>query len=241
MIRHQCPHPYHQTKRQRKIEQYALLIVIVGLILFFLIGRFSVKSIADYQIDNAALQASVEELTDANKELLRQKDFVENSKKIDVQAQKDSRRSLTILNDELSEVKQELAFYQRVVAPETITKGLYIDSFKVNAKGEEGVYQYKLIVAQGVNKKRAIKGRYTFSVLGKLDGKEKVFLLKDMLASRQQSKGFVFRYYELLTGTLVFAKGFEPEQIVVTVSPTGKTAKEVRQQWFWREVIKSKF
>jgi len=238
MIRHKCPHPYHQAKRQRFVERYTLAIVIGCFVLLFIAGRFSVKSIAEYQVENASLQMSVDELTDINKELLRQQDFVENAKKIDEQAQKDSRHSLTKLNDELSDVKQELAFYQRVVAPETVAKDLYIDSFKINATGKAGVYQYKLIVAQGVNKKRAVKGRYSLSVLGKVAGKEKVLLLESMVASKQKTKRFVFKYYELLTGALVFEEGFMPEQVVVTVTPSSKGAATVRQQWFWREITK---
>jgi len=238
MIRHKCPHPYHQAKRQRWIERSTLAIVISCFLLFFIAGRFSVKSIAEYQVENASLQISVDELTGANKELVRRQDFVENAKKIDVQAQKDSRHSLTQLNDELSDVKQELAFYQRVVAPETVAKDLYIDSFKINASDNTGAYQYKLIVAQGVNKKRAVKGYYSLSVLGKVAGKEKALLLENMVASKQKTKRFVFKYYELLTGTLAFEEGFTPEQVVVTLTPSSKGAVKVRKQWFWREIFK---
>jgi len=238
MIRHKCPHPYHQAKRQHRVERYTLVMTIVGFLLFFLAGRFSVKSTVEYQVENSLLQVSVDKLTAANKELLREHDFIENAKKIDLQAQKDYRHSLTKLNDELSDVKQELAFYQRVVAPETVAKDLYIDSFKINATGKPGVYQYKLIVAQGVNKKRAVKGSYSLSVLGKVAGKEKVLLLQNMVASKQKTKRFIFKYYELLTGVLVFEEGFTPEQVVVMVTPSSKGVAKVRQQWFWREVAK---
>jgi len=238
MIRHKCPHPYHQAKRQRWIERYTPVIVIVVFLLCFLAGRFSVKSASECQAESLSLQMSVDELTAANKELLREQDFIENAKKIDIQALKDSRHSLTKLNDELSDVKQERAFYQRVIAPETLAKGLYVYSFKINATGKPGTYQYKLIVAQGINKKRVVKGHYSLSVLGKVAGKEKVLSLQNMLSSKQKTKGFVFKYYELLTGVLVFEEGFTPEQVVVTVAPSSKGVAKVRQQWFWREVVK---
>ena len=160
MIRHECPHPYHQTKRRRAIERGLLLIVIASLLLFFVLGRFSVKSVDEYQTENALLQVVVVELTKANKELVKQQDFVESSKKIDAQAQKDSRRSLTKLHDELSDIKEQLAFYQRVVAPETLIKGLYINSFEIKPVDEKGAYEYQLILAQGASQKRAVKGKY---------------------------------------------------------------------------------
>lgn len=247
MIRHKCPHPYHQTKRQRKIESYTLAVVITGLVLFFMVGRFSVKSTEKQQAENNFLQVTVEklskvneELSKVNKELLRQQDFIENSKKIDVQAQKDSRHSLTKLNNELSDVKKKLAFYQRVVAPETVAKGLYIDSLRINSTGEVGIHQYKLVVAQGVNPKRSIKGRYTLSVMGKTAGKEKAFAMQDILVSKKRTQGFSFRYYELLAGTLKFEQGFVPEQVTVTVIPSNKVGEKVSKQWFWREIVVNK-
>ncbi|ORU93267.1 MAG: hypothetical protein A6F70_05170 [Cycloclasticus sp. symbiont of Bathymodiolus heckerae] len=237
MIRHQCPHPYHQTKRQRQIEKYTLLVVIGGLVLFFTAGRCSVKSVDEYQAENNLLQVAVVELTKENKELLKQQDFVENAQKIDAQAQKDSRRALTELHGQLSEVKQKLAFYQRVVAPETIVKGLYLDSFEIRQVGKKRLYQYQLVVAQGVSQKRAVKGRYSLSVTGMLNGKEKTLLLKEMLVGKEQPKGFSFRYYELLKGELEFEEGFSPVQISVVVTPSTKGSKEIRQQWAWRDAI----
>lgn len=237
MIRHQCPHPYHQTTRRRTIEKGLLFIVIVGLILFFVLGRFSVKSVVEYQAENALLQASIVELTRANKELIKQQDFVESSKKIDAQAQKDSQRSLTKLHEELGDIKEQLAFYQRVVAPETLIKGLYINSFEIKPLNEEGIYEYQLVLAQGASQKRAVKGKYALSVVGDLLGEEKELLLKEMSVEKVKSYSFSFKYYELLMGEVKLPNSFVPKKVSVTVNQSKKGPKAIQQEWLWREVV----
>ncbi|MGB1541128.1 MAG: hypothetical protein ACPG9F_02770, partial [Cycloclasticus sp.] len=78
MIRHECPHPYHQTRRRRAIENSIWPAVLVLLVLFFFLGRFSVRSVTEYQAENQRLDASLIEMAQKNKELLKQMDIVES-------------------------------------------------------------------------------------------------------------------------------------------------------------------
>jgi cell division protein FtsB len=239
MIHNKCPHPYHKTKQRKLVESSVVLVVILGFGLFFLLGQSSIQSIDAYKAENELLQRSVDDLTKANKELLKQRDFIESDKKIDAQAQKDFRQSLTSLQDKLSAAKEQLAFYQRVVAPETLVKGLYINSFQLKRIGDEQHYEYELIVAQGASQKRAIKGKYTLRVTGTQGGKEKSFSFAELSSSATKSKGFSFRYYEILKGKVILPQGFLPKQVVVKASPSTKKAKSVEQQWLWTDVISS--
>jgi len=239
MISHQCPHPYHQTKRRRRLEKSALFIIIIGAVLLFILGRYSVKSVDEYQAESKLLKASLAELTAINKQLVKERDFIENAKKIDAQAQKDARRSLTKLHDELSDTKQQLAFYQRVVAPETLIKGLYINSFEVQALDESGVYEYQLVLAQGASQKTAIKGHYSLSVVGNVQGEEKTIPIKARGVGKAEAYDFSFKYYEILTGEISFDDGFEPNKVIVVVDPAKKSSKNLQQQWLWSKALVS--
>lgn len=237
MVRHQCPHPYHQTQRRRLIEKTALFIVIVLLVLFFVLGRLSVKDVKQYQADNARLKESVVKLTKANKALVKRLDFIESSKVIDAQSQKDARKSLVKLHEELSDTKEQLVFYQRVVAPETLIKGLYIDSFDIRPLDEKGGYDYELVLAQGTSQKQVIKGQYTFSIVGDWQGEEKEFLLEDLSIEGLKSGNFSFRYYELLTGEIKLPIGFIPKTVSMIINRSKKGSKPMQEQWLWREVV----
>ncbi|MBL4743284.1 MAG: hypothetical protein JKX87_01375 [Cycloclasticus sp.] len=237
MFRHQCPHPYHQMESRRFIERWGLVLVIVGLVLFFVFGRMSVKNVDDYQLENEAQHATITKLSGENKELLKQQDFAENSKKIDAQATIESRRSLTKLHDELSGVKEQLAFYQRVVAPETIVKGLYINNFEITRSDMSSAFRYQLILAQGDSQKRAIKGKYTLSIMGLLQGQEKTLSLVEVLLDKAQTMSFSFRYYEILAGGFELPKDFLPTAIKLVIKPSRKGAKQVVQLLQWKETI----
>ena len=239
MIYHRCPHPYHQTKRRRRLEKSAFFVIIIGAVLFFILGRYSVKSVDQYQAEGEMLKGSLAELTAINKQLLKQQDFIANAKKIDAQAQKDARRSLTKLHDELSDTKRQLAFYQRVVAPETLIKGLYINNFEVRALGESGNYEYHLILAQGANQKTAIKGNYSLSVVGRLQDEEKTIPIKVLGVEKTKSYDFSFKYYEILTGEIRFDDGFVPKKVIVEVDPAKKRSKSLKQQWIWSKALVS--
>ncbi|MBL4783759.1 MAG: hypothetical protein JKX92_16110 [Porticoccaceae bacterium] len=209
-----------------------MLMIVVGLVVFFGFGRFSVTSVEEYREHNVLLQESVERLTQSNKELFKQQDFVENSRKIDLQAQHDSRRSLAKLHKELSDIKQQLAFYQRVVAPETIQKGLYIDSFKVFKQSSEDSYQFQIIVVQSESQKRAIKGHYAISINGLLKGKDETISMQEKGKMR-----FSFRYYQLLENEIKLPSDFVPRRIEVIITPTIKSKKMIKKQWQWVDVI----
>jgi len=237
MIHHQCPHPYHLSKRRRVIERGLVLSVIIGFALFFIMGRWSVGSVKEYQHEITRLQESVERLEDENKEFAKQKDFFENAKKIDSQAQQDSRRTMAKLHEELSEAKERLAFYQRVVSPNKIIKGLHVSSFEIKGLKDTGEFQYELLIAQGAGKKVAVKGSYTLSILGELNGEVMTLSLADMSKKALKSETFSFRYYELLTGVLKLPKGFVAKHVDVAILPTTESAKPFTKRWIWRELV----
>ena len=196
-------------------------------------------SVESYELENSRLRETVKQLSDTNKELNKKQDFVENAKKIDAHAEKESRLALSQLHDELSDTKEQLAFYQRVVAPETIIKGLHISSFEVSAANEVGEYQYELIIAQGASQKRAIKGRYSFSIQGQLNGVETTLAFEQITKKSLKTKTFSFRYYEILMGKIRLPQKFKPQQINVVIQPSSKSIKPVERQWVWQELLKS--
>ncbi|MBQ0724800.1 MAG: hypothetical protein KBT50_06935 [Cycloclasticus sp.] len=235
---HRCPHPYHLTKRRRYIERGALLFVLLGLALSFIAGRFSVNSVEAYQLENDHLRQAVKQLSETHKEWNKKQDFVEAAKKINAYAEKESRLALSQLHDELSDTKEQLAFYQRVVAPETIIKGLHVSSFEISAINETGEYQYELIIAQGASQKRAIKGRYSLSIEGQLSGVETSLAFEQLTKKLFKTKGFSFRYYEILTGKIKLPQKFKPQQVNVIIQPSFKNSKPVERRWMWQEVLK---
>jgi len=238
MLPHKCPQPYHQKKARRQQERHSLFVVLLLFVLFFIAGRATLKSVDEYELENANLAALIEQLKLDNRALLKQQDFIQNSHKIDLQAKQESRRALTKLHDELADIKEKLAFYQRVVAPETLVKGLYVDSFEIKALRSEGGYRYQLVLAQGASQKKLLKGRYDMLVRGELAGKAQQFSLKELLIDSKPSINYSFRYYQLLSAELTFPSGFVPTHIKLTVKPSKKGRVVLELEKAWSEVLR---
>ena len=236
MLPHECPHPYHQQQARRRVERSGFAILLLSLLLSFAAGRWSLKNVDEYQRENTTLREAVEQLSDNNQQLLKQQDMIQGSQLIDLQAKQESRRSLAKLYDELAELKEQLAFYQRVVAPETLVKGLYINGFKLTALAKTGGYRYQLVLAQGASQKRFLKGRYDMTVSGELNGKAKQFSLKTLLVDDADAK-YSFRYYQVLSAELRLPPNFVAQRLKLTLSSAKSKGAVLESEHAWAELL----
>jgi len=236
MLPHECPHPYHQQQARRRVERSGFAILLLSLLLSFAAGRWSLKNVDEYQRENTTLREAVEQLSDNNQRLLKQQDMIQGAQLIDLQAKQESRRSLAKLYDELAELKEQLAFYQRVVAPETLVKGLYINGFKLTAMAKTGVYRYQLVLAQGTSQKRFLKGRYNMIISGELNGKAKEFPLKTLLVDDADAK-YSFRYYQVLSAELRLPPNFVAQRLKLTLSSAKSKGAVLESEHAWAELL----
>jgi hypothetical protein len=238
MLKHDCPHPYHKSKQRAFIEKAVPIIVIVGLLLTFYLGRLSVRDVAEFVEEIDGLKADRTGLITQNSKLTKQVDFLEGAKKIDQQAKNDARHALSELHDKLSEAKEQIGFYQRVVSPETLVKGPYVHSVDVS-NGDNGRLDLQIVVAQGSNNKRAVKGKLSIQVVGLQEGKEVSLPFKALVQEQAIAKlAFSFRYFQVLAADITLPVGFAPEQIVVTLDPSSAKAKNTETKWLWQDVMK---
>lgn len=221
----------------RHLMKKVFAAAVVGLLLAFIAGRYSVGDLLDLSAENTALQQQMATLTESNKLLLKQLDFVESGKKVDLLAKQDARRVVTLLHDELSEVKEKLKFYQRIISPESLVKGPYIHSFEVMKDEANDAFHYQLTLAQVSNKRAAVKGKVSFVIVGHQKGKSVTLKMKSITTEQKETVSFSFRYYQLLSGALVLPKDFTPERVEAILKPSGKASKSLQKQWLWSEVI----
>jgi len=237
MLPHKCPHPYHQKQTRRKIERNGLFAVLFLFILSFLAGRLSLKNVDDYLLENTQVRMELEQLKQENKLLLKQQDFIQNAQNIDLQAKQESRRSLTKLHDELSDIKEQLAFYQRVVAPETLVKGLYVHSFELQTLRTDRRYRYQLVLAQGVSNKKLLKGRYGLTIYGENKGLTQTLSLQDLVVESNPLIKYSFRYYQLMSDELELPVGFTPSRIKLTMTPSKRGADAILYEKPWAVLL----
>ncbi|MCJ8318957.1 MAG: hypothetical protein MJK12_04945 [Colwellia sp.] len=130
-----------------------------------------------------------------------------------------NQKSLTILKEMENshyEVKKELAFYEKVMAPEKQADGLAIDNATFVTTESPDHYRFQVVLVQQRLKKRYAKGYVELIFVGSLNNKPSKIKLTDITTLTKKDLGFSFQYFQLIDGEFTLPKGFIVEQVNVS-------------------------
>jgi hypothetical protein len=127
---------------------------------------------------------------------------------------------LTAMKAEHYNVKAELAFYEKVMAPEKQANGLAIDTVTVLATESDNHYRFQIALVQQLLKRSNVKGYVNLTIVGSLNNKPATILLADISDMMKKDRYFSFRYFQLINGEFNLPAGFIAEQIVVIAEKT---------------------
>ena len=113
------------------------------------------------------------------------------------------------------QLRNDLAFYQQIMAPELTQKGFVIDSFNVEAALSENAFRFELVLMQQDKIKNVLKGGIEVSLLGSEDGTSKRLSLASLMPDQGESLKFSFKYFQVIEGQLRLPLNFIPEKILV--------------------------
>lgn len=163
--------------------------------------------------------------------------ILEQASEVDRHAYAEVDQTLKALQDELLELREEVAFYRGIVGPADISKGLQIQNFMVKRNGRSNSYRYRLIMTQYGKNTRPVQGVAKMTVTGVLDGREASFDLKEIDSRQRPYMKFRFKYFQELKGDMELPEGFVPLQVILKTIPRGKGATATERAFNWAEVI----
>jgi Tfp pilus assembly protein PilO len=111
------------------------------------------------------------------------------------------------------QVKKELAFYEKVMAPEKEADGLVIDNLKITASQSPNHYSFQVILVQQQLKKRYAKGYVDLVVVGSLADKPSQLKLSDISTITKKELLFSFKYFQVIEGSFTLPENFVPEKM----------------------------
>lgn len=141
------------------------------------------------------------------------------------------------------ELKKELAFYEKIMAPENEVDGIVLDSFTVSKTKSTNRFRYNAVVIQQQKSKRYAKGYVDMVIEGSLDNKPKKLLLSDISLSTQKDRSFSFKYFQRVENEFTLPENFKPEKVLVrVVLPKGKWQKfnQLNKNYRWSEIFDTK-
>ncbi|MCV2883730.1 hypothetical protein OE749_03310 [Aestuariibacter sp. AA17] len=211
-----------------------LLIVAAGYVGY----QFGFSMQAAQQAQSATLQQSVTNLKQENDSLTKNLNIVGVELEVQKLAAEKAQRTISEGLEREAALKEQLTFYQKVMAPELREQGFVIDAFDVEPSVSDGFYRFDLVLLQQSKIKRAVKGSVTFSISGSQDGQPKRYNQTALLASEAKALAFSFKYFQVIEGQLRLPEGFVPEKVSIKadVYQYKKKQGQLEKTFDWRPI-----
>lgn len=228
---------HHPWKHRVKIGA-----VVVGLLLLawwvFNLGH----SRAGYDYDEIVQErdALLDQLDNAQSEIKGQREriaILERAGQIDKKGYDEVEASLKQAQDEMLELKEEVAFYRGIVSPIETASGINVADFRVSSIGEERAYRFKLVMTQTKNNTRVVKGYARIAFEGVQDGVQVEHTLHKVSGGALDKLKLRFKYFQNIEGEVVLPEGFIPSRVLVDVVPSGKGATRLKKTFDWPDIM----
>ncbi len=128
-------------------------------------------------------------------------------------ASQNAQETLKKMSIDHYQVKKELAFYEKVMAPEKEADGLIIDNIKITASQSPNHYNFQVILVQQQLKKRYAKGYVDLVITGSLANKPSQLKFSDISLTTREELSFSFKYFQVIEGSFTLPENFVPEKM----------------------------
>ena len=237
-----------QSARQLVVTAYHPWRKWVVLVLILTCVPFGGWSLFDYGRSRAGfdgkaasqeqqkLLSNIKTLQESNGLLSQQLANLEREKQIDQQAYTEIKSSLESMQNEISDLKEEVAFYRGIASPQDATHGVRIQNLELSGNGSERGYSYKLVLVQMTKEKRMTSGMVKLSVQGLLNQVQKEYSFRE-LAGRESVGKFRFKYFGLTEGDIILPADFIPTRVVVHVTVELPKHFDVEEVFAWQDIV----
>jgi len=223
-------------KRLGPLKSALLIIITIGLCLYvgYRVGNFY-HHYQQQVIDNQQRRLAV--LYQENEKNLKEMNTLAVELEIERLANKKSVAMLDKIAAEHYEVKKQLAFYEKIMAPEKQAEGVVIDDLFIMATSSDNHYRYQVVMVQKNKKKRYAKGKVDLIISGSLHNQPFQLRLSKLIKNAAKELVFNFKYFQMVEGEFTLPKDFKAEQVsVIATLPKGKWQKyhRLEQNYPWQ-------
>ncbi len=140
------------------------------------------------------------------------------------------------------QVKKDLAFYEKVMAPEKQADGLVVDNIVISPTSSPNHFRFQVSLVQQRVKKRYAKGYIELTFSGSLENKpHKMDLLAVSSLTKKQLE-FSFQYFQIIEGEFTLPENYMPEKISLSaILPKGKWQDyhRIDDDYLWQNVLEN--
>lgn len=160
------------------------------------------------------------------KQLRQQVATLRRSDQISRSANTELQESLAEREEEVSGLRADVAFYERLVGATGQRRGLAVHEV-VFAPEVGGTWRYTVTLTQNLNRGAISKGEARVSVEGVSGGRLRSLRWEELLQKPgAPGQPFSFRYFQQLEGSIVLPAGFTPQRVRVQLRSDGSTVDQ---------------
>lgn len=214
------PPPEHPHPR----AHFVLLAVLAACLLLGAWGAWTVASGARGDAGAGALRGEVEALRQQVATLSRS-DQVSRDANTDLQA------TLAERDEEISALRADVAFYERLVGSTSQRRGLTVHGLRLQSQGE-GAWHFTATLTQTLNRAAVSSGSLTMAVEGSRNDSLERLAWGD-LRQLEDAPGvdYSFKYFQQVEGDVMLPADFKPLRVIVRLAPPRGAAVEESFTW----------
>jgi len=155
-------------------------------------------------------------------------------------ASQQSQAMLKTIEQAHYQVKKELAFYEKVMAPEKQADGLVIESLTISPTASPNHFRFQAALVQQTVKKRYVKGHIELSFVGSLNNKPNKVSISKISTLSKKDLTFSFKYFQIIEGEFTFPDNFIAEKLELSaILPKNKWQEphRVDENYLWQNVL----
>lgn len=214
-----------------------LLIIVVGVGLDFISDRISLRA-ALVAREQSVLLGEVSDLESRNAHLAERVAVLERAQQIDREAYGQLQSSYMHRETKLAALRAELAFYHKVVDPDAGGDDIKVTATALKPLTGGRRFLVEFVLSQTPTKRyRKREGKVDFRVVGMRDGATSTLDKKALALAEGERLAYSFKYYQLFRGVLTLPDGFEPDELVITVTESGRKKKEADHRIVWSSLL----
>ena len=206
--------------------------------LMFTVGQKTAGQVnVTLQQEQTRLQEKLYQIGRENTELRENYAILERATQVDKESYNAISDDLKNLQNELLELKQEVAFYRGIVAPTEAASGLHITDLTFDPLDGGNGFHFKLVLTQVLKNEYIVRGRVRIFIDGLQAGQQKQLALSELSGGKlKDDLTMRFKYFQNFEGDIVLPDGFVPSSVVVDLIPTGKGRTRIKKNFEWADI-----
>jgi len=212
----------------------AIVIAVCWLLSLAVVGwasvRWSTPRLGALTRENSHLRSEMKQVDDLRQQVANLK----SSDAVSRAANQELQTSLSEREEEVSALRADVAFYERLVGTSGQRRGLSVHSVKLD-QDANGSWHYAATLTQNLNRGKVSQGEMTMQIEGARAGKLQTLQWDDLLQKPSSpAQPFQFRYFQKVEGSLMLPPGFTPHAVKVVLKSEGST---IQQAFPWADAL----